>query len=43
MAPDEFDCVVDLLGAVDSEMRREASRSWEARVAVAMWEARAEV
>lgn len=41
--PAAVDEVVDLLRAMDRDRRQEASRTWEARVAVALWEARSKV
>ena len=40
VAPDELESVAGLLADVDADRRAEAGRSWEARVAVALWRAR---
>jgi hypothetical protein len=41
--PDAVDHVVELLEDMDKDRRQEASRSWEARVGVALWDARKKV
>lgn len=43
VSPDDMDAVVHLLDDLDRDRRTEASRSWEARVAVALWQARDDV
>jgi hypothetical protein len=40
IAPDHVDEVVELLTKMDENRRSESARFWEARVAVALWEAR---
>lgn len=43
VAPDTLDGVTRLLAKLDAGRRNDSATSWEARVAVAMWEARGQV
>ena len=43
IAPEEMPAAVKLLADIDRERRDEGGRSWEARVAIALWDCRDEV